>query len=131
MRNETMNQKLSRTTILGALILTLLASGIANAQAPKTTTKRKPVYYTVRSGQVFRVRLESDLSSEHGRIGDTFRSTTVDPVYSSGGVLLIPQGSTIRGVVTNIQRAGRDGKPAMMDVSFTQVTLPNGRHHAM
>jgi hypothetical protein len=126
-----MNQKLSRTTIVGALILTLLASGVADLQAQKTTTKRKPVYYTVKAGEVFRVRLNSDLDSEHGRIGDTFSSTTVDPVYSSGGVLLIPQGSTIRGAVTNIQRAGRDGKPAMMDVSFTSVTLPNGRRHAI
>jgi hypothetical protein len=126
-----MNHILNRTTLLGALVVILLASA-ADLQAQKTTTtKRKPVYYTVRAGQVMRVRLNSDLDSEHGRVGDTFTSTTVDPVYSSGGVLLIPQGSNVRGVVTHIQRAGRDGKPASMDVSFTGVTLPNGRRHTI
>ena len=126
-----MNHMLNRTTVLGALILILLATSVADVQAQRTGTRRRPVYYTIRAGEVFRVRLNSDLSSEHGRVGDTFRSTTVDPVYSSGGVLVIPQGSTVTGVVTNIQRAGRDGKPATMDVSFTAVNLPNGVRRAI
>jgi hypothetical protein len=123
-----MNHKLNKTTVLGALVLILIASSFANIQAQRRSTARRnrPVYYTLRAGEVIRVRLNTDLDSEHGRVGDTFRTTTVDPIYSSNGVLIIPQGSTIHGVVTAIQRAGRDGKPATMDVAFNSVTLPNG-----
>jgi len=59
-------------------------------------------------------------------IGDTFTSTLVDPVYSSNGVVLAPQGSIVTGRVTHVQRAQKNGKPATMDVSFVSLKLPNG-----
>jgi hypothetical protein len=78
-----------------------------------------------------RVRLNDELDSEKARIGDTFTSTLVDPLYSKNGVLLAPQGSTITGRVTNVQRAQKDGKPAVLDVTFVSLRLPNGMHRAM
>ena len=45
--------------------------------------------------------------------------------------MLAPQGSTITGQVTNVQRAQKNGKPAMMDIKFVGVRLPNGYHRAM
>ena len=93
--------------------------------AQKKSVRKKPVYYTVKAGQVMRVRLNTDLDSERARIGDVFTSTLVDPVYSSGGVLLAPQGSTVNGQVTNVQRAAKGGKLATLDVQFTSIALPN------
>jgi hypothetical protein len=74
-----------------------------------------------------RVRLNQDIGSEQGRVGDTFTTTLVDPIYSSGGVLLAPQGSIINGTITAIQRAQKNGKPATVDVQFVSLKLPNGR----
>jgi hypothetical protein len=108
-----------------AIVLLLLAGIIAPAPA-QTSRRKKVVYYTVRAGQVMRVRLNEELDSERARVGDTFTATLVDPVYSSGGVELAPQGSTITGRVTNVQRAGKNGKPATMDVQFISLRLPNG-----
>src|SRR5215813_7106729 len=96
--------------------------------AQRRSTANRPVYYSVPANTVMRVRLNQDLNSEKGRVGDTFTATTVDPVYSSGGVLLAPQGSTVTGVITHIQRAQKNGQPASMDVQFTSLRLPNGRH---
>lgn len=73
-----------------------------------------------------RVRLNQDLGSEKARIGDTFTTTVVDPVYSSGGVVLAPEGSIVTGRVTHVQRAQKKGKPATMDVQFVSLKLPNG-----
>ncbi len=78
-----------------------------------------------------RVRLDDELNSEKARIGDTFTSTLVDPVYSKNGVLIAPQGSTVGGRVINVQRAQKNGKPATLDVQFISLTLPNGRQRAI
>ena len=69
--------------------------------------------------------------SKKSRVGDTFKTTTRDPVYSSSGVELVPAGSTIYGRVASAIPAKKDGKPGSIDVRFTSVKLPNGRSAAI
>ena len=95
------------------------------------TKKKRPVSYSVYANQVLRVRLKQEINSEKARIGDTFTSTLVDPLYSRNGVLLAPQGSTVTGRVRNVQRAQKNGKPATLDVQFVSITLPNGVRRAI
>ena len=73
-----------------------------------------------------RVRIDQSIGSETAHIGETFTSTLVDPLYSSKGVLVAPQGSKVTGKVTAVQRAQKNGKPATLDVSFVSIKLPNG-----
>jgi len=95
-------------------------------------SKKKTIpHYSVPVNNVLHVRLNRELNSETAHIGDSFTATTVDPVYSKNGLLLIPQASTVKGQVTNVQRAQKNGKPASLDVVFTGVTLPNGYHRAI
>jgi hypothetical protein len=96
-----------------------------NLELTFAQTKKKPVYYSVAANQVLRVRLNDELNSEEARVGDTFSTTLVDPIYSKGGVLLAPQGSIVSGQVTAVQRAQKNGKPATLDVVFTNLRLPN------
>ena len=110
------------------LIVTLVAgSSLGLAQ----TKKKRPVYYSVYANQVLRVRINQELNSETARVGDTFTSTLVDPVYSKNGVLLAPQGSTVSGSVIAVQRAQKNGKPAVLDVAFTGLRLPSGLHRSI
>jgi len=119
--------RISNKKIIVATLLLVLAGNFDVLLAQKKTGRKKPpVYYTVKSGHVLRVRLNSDLGSEKARVGDVFTTTLVDPVYSSGGVLVAPQGSTVNGHVTAVQRAAKKGTPATLDVQFTSITLPNG-----
>jgi hypothetical protein len=111
------------------LIVTLVASSSLEALAQ--TKKKRPVYYSVYANQVLRVRINQELNSETARVGDTFTSTLVDPVYSKNGVLLAPQGSTVNGSVTAVQRAQKDGKPAVLDVAFTGLRLPSGLYRSI
>jgi hypothetical protein len=119
-------------SIVLVLALVVSTSGFMSAVAQSNKTKRNtPVYYSIHANQTMHVRLNQDIGSEHARIGDHFTATLVDPVYSSGGILLAPQGSIITGRITNVQRAQKSGKPATMDVQFVSLKLPNGRHRAI
>jgi len=113
-------------SVVVTLLLVMLAGNFNLSLAQKKSAKKKPVYYSIKAGHVMRVRLNSDLDSERARVGDVFKTTLVDPVYSSGGVLLAPEASTVSGQVTAVQRAAKNGKPATLDVQFTSITLPNG-----
>jgi len=99
----------------------------------KTTTTRtvvrKPAepLFTVPSGTLLHARINQTLTSKMSQIGDRFTATTTDPVYSSTGAVVIPQGSTLIGRVDSVQRARKGGNPGAIDVSFVSVKLPNGR----
>lgn len=92
----------------------------------QTVVKPKAALYSVPADTRIRVRIDQEINSKTARVGDTFETKTVEPVYSSGGVLVIPEGSTIVGKVTAVQPARKGGKPGTIDVSFTQIRLPNG-----
>ena len=116
--------------LMFAVAAGLLLATIGTAWAQKKPAPRKsPPRYTVAAGSTMRVRINQDLGSEHARIGDVFTTTLVDPVYSKNGVLLAPQGSTVTGKVTHVQRAQKKGQPAVLDVQFVSLKLPNGRAH--
>ncbi len=115
--------------IIAAVLVSGLGCQKAIAQKPKP--KPKVVYYSLKTGTTIRVRLENDVNSKSARVGDPIRTTTVDPIYSSGGVLLIPGGSTIQGSVNSVTRAAKNGKPGSFGANFTSVTLPNRRRVAI
>ncbi|MFN6962866.1 MAG: hypothetical protein ACK4S4_03780 [Pyrinomonadaceae bacterium] len=102
----------------------------------RTTTKRvvrKPAVplYSVASGTRLHARINETLSSKTARVGDRFTATVTNDVYSSNGVLLIPDGSTLTGRVDAVQPAKKGGKPGAIDVSFVSLRLPNGSTRAI
>lgn len=111
-------------------LIVILVAG-SSLEGLAQTKKKRPVYYSVYANQVLRVRINQELNSERARVGDTFTSTLVDPVYSKNGVLLAPQGSTVNGSVIAVQRAQKDGKPAVLDVAFTGLRLPSGLYRSI
>lgn len=121
------SKKLIKLTTL-MMFVAVAAIGFQNAAAQ---AKKKVTYYSIKTGTTIRVRMENEISSKTARIGDTFRTTTVDSIYSSGGVLLIPDGSTVYGRVNAVKPAAKNGNPGSIDVGFTSVVLPNKRKAAI
>jgi hypothetical protein len=122
------------------LLLAIVAVGSTDTFAQKkkpvlrkkTTTRtvvRKPAVplYTIPSGTRFHARINETLSSKTSRVGDRFTATVTDPVYSSTGALVIPNGSTLTGRVDTVQPARKGGNPGAIDVSFVSLRLPNGK----
>jgi len=118
-----------------------LGAGTVTAQKKpvikkKTTVKKAPVkpvepVFAVETGTVLRARMNSTISSKTAKVGDTFKVTVTEPVYSSGGVVVIPVGSTLTGKVNVVKAAAKEGKPGEIDASFVSVRLPNGRTRAI
>ena len=123
--------------MIAAAIAVIVGAGVTDAFSQKrkpvirkkrTTVTKKvatPVY-SIPSGTVMRVRLNSKLSSKTSAVGSTFSSTVTEPVYLSNGVIVIPTGSTVNGRVDSVEKSRKGGKPGTIDVSFTSVRLPNG-----
>ena len=108
-------------------------AGARRTTGRRTTTAARPAtpVYTVASNTKVRVRLEQDLNSKTSKVGDTFNTTTAEPIYAGNGAVVIPQGSTIIGRVTSVTPARKGGNTGAIDVSFTEVKLPNGKTHAI
>src|SRR5215210_5139310 len=131
-------KKLGNVSVLAMLLSLITLSAAVDLTAQ---TRRKPVLrkkavarktvptvklYTVPSGERVRARMNSTLSSKTARVGDTFTANVTEPVYSSTGVVVIPSGSRLTGRVDAVAAARKGGNPGTIDVSFTQVRLPNG-----
>jgi len=131
-------QKIFSIVALIALVAGSVLPVAAQKRRPRTRRYTRPAqqqqvaprYYTVSAGQTIRVRMNEKITSANARVGDTFTTTTVDPVYASG-IEVIPSGSIIVGRVTEVKKAARKSKAGMLAVSFTSLRLPNGSSRAL
>ena len=106
----------------------------AGAVVPTPVPDRdEPVTKVVRQGTTTRpneipagteldVRLDAPLTSETAKVEDRFTATTVADLFN-GDHLLIPAGSTVRGIVTSVSKAGRVERTGKLTLSFDRVTV--------
>lgn len=83
----------------------------------------------VPGGTELDVRLDQRLSSDTARVEDRFEATTVVDLRQDGRVI-IPAGSLVRGVVTDVKNAGRLERKGELQLSFDQITV-NDRAYPM
>jgi hypothetical protein len=77
------------------------------------------------AGTEMDVRLSGRLNSGTAKVEDRFEGTTLIDV-NVGGRTLVPAGSVMRGVVSDVEPATRTNRTARMTLSFDQLTV-NGR----
>lgn len=136
-------KNLSKFAVIAAFMSAVMFAGAFDISAQvkrkpvikkKVTTVRRPVaakLYTVSSGKKIRVRMNETISSKTARIGDRFTAIVTEPVYSTGGVIVIPTGSELVGRVDAVKAARKGGNVGEIDASFIQVVLPNGAKRAI
>jgi hypothetical protein len=98
--------------------------GTTDAQTGSNAPARRN---EVPSGQEIDVRLERELSSETAQVEDRFTATTVVDLFQ-GNDVLIPAGSTIRGIVSSVNKATRTDRKGSLTVAFDQITI-RGRNY--
>jgi LysM repeat protein len=111
-----MNKLQTKFTILSLFTVLLLAS--ATSVFGQT--------YKVEAGERIRVRIEDKISSKTSQEGDKFYCKVTEPVYASNGVIVVPNGTTVVGVISSVTPAKKGGDPGQIDVSFVELKLPNG-----
>ncbi|MFL6280093.1 MAG: hypothetical protein ACJ731_08285 [Vicinamibacterales bacterium] len=92
-------------------------------------TTRTTADTAIPSGQEIDARLENELSSATAEPEQRFQATTVADLYR-GNEVLIPAGSTLRGVVSSVTKATRTERKGSMTVAFDQITI-RGRSYPM
>jgi hypothetical protein len=83
---------------------------------------------TLAAGTVIRASLQHSLSTDGNAPGDPFMMNVVDDVKVDDRVV-IPLGSTVKGMVADSKRSGRVKGRAYMALRFTEVVLPNGQSY--
>lgn len=86
------------------------------------TTNRAPRRGEIPSGQELDVRLERELSSNTAQVEDRFTATTVADL-SQGNDVLVPAGSTLRGIVSSVTDATRTQRKGSLTLAFDQITI--------
>ena len=127
-------RKISILAILLSLITVFAAVDLSAQTRKKPVIRKRPVarktiaprLYTVERSERLRARMNSTINSKTARVGETFTANVTEPVYSNNGVLVIPSGSKLTGRVDAVSPARKGGNPGTIDVSFTQIRLPNG-----
>ncbi len=117
-------KRLALSVLTAAVVTAALASAVSGQKRKKTPQ------YVVPANTVLRLRLNDKLSSKDARVGDTFTSTVVTPVYVRG-VEVIPAGSIVAGSITHVERASRKSQVGSLNVTFTAIEIPNGKQYAL
>jgi len=82
---------------------------------------------TVPVGTELDVRLQTALNSGTTQVEDRFEATTLVDLMEDGRVL-IPAGSVLRGIVSEVKSSGRVERKGSLTLSFEQITI-NRRSH--
>jgi hypothetical protein len=97
----------------------------STSRAPGSSTAGAPAASAaadVPVGTELDVRLQTTLDSETSQVEQRFEVTTVEALRRNGAVL-IPAGSIVRGVVSDVKPAGRVERKGSLTLSFDQITI--------
>ena len=94
-------------------------------QAPPPA-RYAPTSITLPVGTWVTVRVNEPLSSDRNQTGDAFSGTLMEPIIANG-LLIARRGETVRGVVTEAQKAGRVSGVSHLKLELTEIQLADGR----
>ena len=134
---------LIRNMILLSAIATIGCGATTSQTTPRTTPRSTPqavepsgpteVNSSARGvipvGQELDVRLQNGLSSETSTVEQRFEATTAVDLMQDGRVL-VPAGSVVRGVVSDVKRPGRIDRVGSLTLSFDRMTV-RGREYTI
>jgi hypothetical protein len=103
--------------------------GYSGTPGSTTSSTRRAGRREIPVGQELDVRLQTELNSDTAQVEDRFEATTIVDLTVDEDVL-IPAGSTVRGVVTAVDDADRLDRKGRLSLSFDQITV-NGRSYPL
>ena len=98
---------------------------LAVAGATSVASPARAENVRVAEGTKIVFTLNNNLSTKESREGDTF-SGVVNRSVRVGDRIVIPEGSLVRGTVSNVKRPGRLKGRAELGLRFDEIELPDG-----
>lgn len=95
---------------------------------PAVVEPEPPKMVTIPTGTVMLVALDQTLRTDSNKTGDTFRARTTDAVRIDD-MTVIPAGSEVRGVLTNVEEPHRTAGKAQMTLEFREFVDANGNSY--
>jgi hypothetical protein len=110
-------------------------SGQPQPSGPVLTTRQAqpslpPQEVVIPAGTHIRVRLDEDLGSRISEPGEGFGATLATPIYGNG-VIVVPTGARVDGVVIYAKRRGRFRGRAVLELRLERVHLGSQSFHVM
>jgi hypothetical protein len=132
---------LIRNVILLSAVAATACGATTSQTSPQTTPRSRPQVIepsgptevntsargVIPTGQELDVRLQNTLSSETATVEQRFEATTAVDLMQDGRVL-VPAGSTVRGVVSDVKRPGRVDRVGSLTLSFDRLVV-RGREY--
>ena len=98
---------------------------VAGTEPPSAEAEGPGVRFEGRSiagGTTFDVTLNQELSTRTSQIGDLYSATLVHPL-TDGRLVIVPAGATVLGQVTAVQKSGKHGQQAVLNLSINEVSF--------
>ena len=102
----------------------LSAQTDSSTAAPAPTPAPAPTL-NVPVGEQLVLELQDSLHTGSSKKGDHVHFQTYREVVV-GSLLAIPQGSSVRGTLTQVKKPGRAGRAGQISIHFDEITLPDG-----
>jgi hypothetical protein len=105
------------------------ATAKAEERAAAPAAPRAPQFHevTLPAGTTLRLRLQSAVASDTSRVEDTVRAELREAVVVDGATVL-PAGTALSGVVTDVERSGRVKGRARIGYRFTAISYDGERY---
>ena len=75
---------------------------------------------------IVEARLLETVSSETAKVGSEVRALITKPLHSAEGDLIVPEGATLVGEVTQVEPARRFGRNGKLRFRFSRIEMPSG-----
>jgi len=107
-----------------------LAGGVPQGAPPAAPLAPAPSAWTLPADTTIPLRLLSTINSRTAQPGQAVYCETIFPM-TVGNRILIPSGSSVKGVITGVVRPGRLKGKAQIGLRFHTLVLPGGSTHAL
>ena len=109
--------------MLAIMILAALLQGPKRLEVDENKAIQPPV--VVPAGTVIPITLTTRISTKNAKDGDGVYGKTIFPITVDNKIV-IPEGSYVRGRVSEVKKAGRVKGKAALTLNFQTLVLPSG-----
>ena len=126
-----MSSRKSLAVVLTACASTALLGGCRQADVTSTpvTAASVQTQAPLQSGDyipqstVLSLQLMDTLGTEHSKVGDRFSAAVINEIRAADGSVVVPRGTVVTGIVTQLKKSGHVGEHASIGLGFESIAI--------